>query len=254
MIVAPSFVITMSPLPATSILSIPLGPMVDRTISATILAAIMLLLWASLPLDREVPSLRIRTGVSDISNQILIYRVAMLPKINICSGFFRIAKNRVQNLREPLGNGRPGPSERKIVAKSTSELSKAWTKYYDRLAAHFVKQIGQRRFNVILEAGCGKGQLTIPLLGRLPRNVKMIAVDSSKGPYSGWLKELTQKLRTARLERRVHTIKSDARRIKDIEDASVDVVVSNELLCDLPYDSQLENALAEFYRILRPGG
>src|SRR2546422_10381783 len=72
MIVAPSFVITMSPMPATSILSIPLGPMVDRTISATILAAIMLLLWASLPLDREVPSLRIRMGVSDISNQILI--------------------------------------------------------------------------------------------------------------------------------------------------------------------------------------
>ncbi len=71
MIVAPSFVITISPMPATSILSIPRGPMVDRTISATILAAIMLLLWASLPLDREVPSLRIKTGVSDISNQIL---------------------------------------------------------------------------------------------------------------------------------------------------------------------------------------
>src|SRR5437867_10962310 len=71
MIVAPSFVITMSPMPATSILSIPLGPMVDRTISATILAAIMLLLWASLPLDREFPSLRIKTGFSDISNQML---------------------------------------------------------------------------------------------------------------------------------------------------------------------------------------
>src|SRR2546427_175187 len=71
MIVAPSFVITISPMPATSILSIPRGPMVDRTISATILAAIMLLLWASLPLDLEVPSLRIKTGVSDISNQIL---------------------------------------------------------------------------------------------------------------------------------------------------------------------------------------
>src|SRR5207245_9600517 len=71
MIVAPSFVITMSPIPATSILSIPRGPMVDRTISATILAAIMLLLWASLPLDREEPSLRIKTGVSDVSIQIL---------------------------------------------------------------------------------------------------------------------------------------------------------------------------------------
>jgi len=26
------------------------------------------------------------------------------------------------------------------------------------------------------------------------------------------------------------------------------------LLCDLPYDSELEEALGEFYRILRPGG
>src|SRR5438309_10673957 len=71
MIVAPSFVITISPMPATSILSIPRGPMVDRTISATILAAIMLLLCASRPLDRETPSLRFRTGVSDISNHTL---------------------------------------------------------------------------------------------------------------------------------------------------------------------------------------
>lgn len=44
----------------------------------------MLLLWASLPLDREVPSLRIRTGVSDIIYSVSDYRVFLLPKINIC--------------------------------------------------------------------------------------------------------------------------------------------------------------------------
>src|SRR5207248_9124331 len=253
MIVAPSFVITISPMPATSILSIPLGPMVDRTISATILAAIMLLLWASLPLDREVPSLRIKTGVSDISNQILS-RADVLPKINICRRILRNAKERSQNLRGSMENGSPALSEGKIVASRPSDLSKAWARYYDRLAAHCGEQIDRRRFNVILEAGCGKGQLTIPLLRRLPRNVTMIAIDSSKGPYAGWLKELSQKLQTARLEKRVQPIKSDARRIRGIEDESVDIVVSNELLCDLPYDSQLEKALTEFYRILRPGG
>src|SRR5437867_8573491 len=159
-----------------------------------------------------------------------------------------------QNLRGPMKKGPPGLSEGKIVASRRSDLSKAWARYYDRLAAHFVEQIGQRPSKVILEAGCGKGQLTIPLLRRLPRNVKMIAIDSSKGPYTGWLKELGQKLQTARLEKRVQPIKSDARRIRGIEDESVDIVVSNELLCDLPYDSQLEKALTEFYRILRPGG
>jgi ubiquinone/menaquinone biosynthesis C-methylase UbiE len=82
----------------------------------------------------------------------------------------------------------------------------------------------------------------------------MIAMDSSVGPYAGWLKELAKKLRTEGFEERVRLIRSDARRIKGVEDASVDVVVSNELLCDLPYDSELEEALEEFYRILRPGG
>src|SRR5207249_732917 len=146
-------------------------------------------------------------------------------------------KERSQNLRGRLEKGHAELSEEKIVARNPLDLPKAWTKYYDRLAAHFVEQVGQRRPKVILEAGCGKGQLTIPLLGRLPRHVKMIAIDSSKGPYTGWLKELNQKLQTARLEKRVQLIISDARRIRAIEDESVDIVVSNELLCDLPYDS-----------------
>ena len=159
-----------------------------------------------------------------------------------------------QNLRGPSEKGRLELSERKIVASSPSDLSKAWTRYYDRLAAHFVEQIGQRRFKVMLEAGCGRGQLTIPLLRRLPKSVKMVAIDSSKGPYASWLKELSHELRERGLERRVQPIRSDARRIKGVKDSSVDIVVSNELLCDLPFDSQLEKALREFYRILRPGG
>ena len=178
----------------------------------------------------------------------------MLPKINICRRILQNTKERSQNLKGPLEKRHAERSEEKIVARDPLDLPKAWTRYYDRLAAHFVEQIGQRRSKVILEAGCGKGQLTIPLLRRLPRNVKMIAIDSSKGPYAGWLKELSQKLQMARLEKRVQPIKSDARRIRGIEDESVDIVVSNELLCDLPYDSQLEKALTEFYRILRPGG
>jgi hypothetical protein len=51
-------------------LSMPLGPIVERTVSARILAAIMLFLWASLPLDREVPSFKIRTRISHVSNHI----------------------------------------------------------------------------------------------------------------------------------------------------------------------------------------
>src|SRR5881397_3586267 len=133
-----------------------------------------------------------------------------------------IGKDVSQNLRGSGEKARPELSGRKIVASSPSDLSKAWTRYYDRLAAHFVEQIGQRRFKVMLEAGCGRGQLTIPLLRRLPKSVKMIAIDSSKGPYANWLKELSHELQDPGLERRVQPIRSDARRIKGVKDSSVD--------------------------------
>ena len=82
----------------------------------------------------------------------------------------------------------------------------------------------------------------------------MIAVDSSRGPYAGWLGELKEKVNDERLEERVRVIEADVRRIRGVQDQSVDLVVSNELLCDLPYDLELEQALREFRRILTPHG
>jgi hypothetical protein len=41
----------------------PRGPSELATVSATTFAAIMLFLWASLPVDLPVPSLRISTGI-----------------------------------------------------------------------------------------------------------------------------------------------------------------------------------------------
>src|SRR5206468_5399908 len=57
-IVTPSFVIVTSPNESTSILSIPRGPSVERTASATARAAAMLLFCAPLPRSRPVPSFR----------------------------------------------------------------------------------------------------------------------------------------------------------------------------------------------------
>jgi SAM-dependent methyltransferase len=82
----------------------------------------------------------------------------------------------------------------------------------------------------------------------------MIVVDSSKGPYTGWLDELAVKLRRRGLERRVRVVDSDVRRLADVDDESVDAIVSNELVCDLTRKIQLEKALREFYRILRIDG
>ena len=142
----------------------------------------------------------------------------------------------------------------KIDADRPKDLAAARSKYYDRLADHFVREIGSHRIWTIVEAGCGRGQLTIPLLGKLPTSTGMIVVDSSKGPYTGWLNELAAILHRRRLEHRVRVVDSDVRHLDDVDNESVDVVVSNELLCDLPRKAQLQNALREFYRVLRPGG
>src|SRR2546422_9081765 len=132
--------------------------------------------------------------------------------------------------------------------------ARRWSKYYDKLADHFLTRIRVKPYTVILEAGCGKGQLTIPMIQKLPKSVKFVAVDSSIGPYLGWLDELESKIHRSRLESRVHLLRSDVRRIKGVKDNSVDIVVSNELLCDLPRKDQLAKDLNEFYRNLRPGG
>ena len=141
-----------------------------------------------------------------------------------------------------------------IVAKGPADIERAYESYYSRMAEHFIEQLGTTHIDLILEAGCGRGQLTVPLLRRLPKEVRMMAVDSSTGPYAGWLDDLVSKLRTAGLESRVQILEADARRMGEVEDKSVDVVVSNELLCDLIPEAQLEMAMREFFRILRPGG
>src|SRR2546428_13778516 len=114
-----------------------------------------------------------------------------------------MAKNVSQSLRRSLKTGSLEGSGRKIIAGNPSDLSKAWSKYYDLLAAHFIERIGRRRFRLILEAGFGKGQLTIPLLREFSRGVRMIAIASSKKPSAGWLKALSHELRRGGLDERV---------------------------------------------------
>src|SRR6059036_537500 len=102
----------------------------------------------------------------------------------------------------------------RLTPNRAEGTARTWSKYYDKLADHFLTRIRVKPYTVILEAGCGKGQLTIPMIQKLPKSVKLIAVDSSIGPYLGWLDELTSKIRRLGLEQRVHLNKSDVRKSK----------------------------------------
>jgi ubiquinone/menaquinone biosynthesis C-methylase UbiE len=127
---------------------------------------------------------------------------------------------------------------------------------YERLAAFLLENLVFDDVSVIVEAGCGGGQLTIPFVkgvGKIKENFKVIAFDISAGPYEGDLEILKDRIRKERLEALVFSVKGDVRDMKEVACESVDLIISNELLCDLDKKG-LEKAIQEFYRILRRGG
>jgi ubiquinone/menaquinone biosynthesis C-methylase UbiE len=127
---------------------------------------------------------------------------------------------------------------------------------YDRLAVFIVENLDFKKVSTILEAGCGSGQLTVPFVRNVMRikpNFKVIALDLSTGPYSAHLDMLRTSLQKKKLEELVTTLNADVRNMDAIAEESVDLVVSNEILCELDRKG-LEMALREFYRVLKSGG
>jgi len=136
------------------------------------------------------------------------------------------------------------------------ELENALRLMYERLANFLVENLNFDKVSVILEAGCGSGQLTIPFVKKvneIKENFKVIGFDVSAGPYKGDLDILRERVQKEKLEKFVVTVKGDVRNMKAVKDESVDLIISNELFCDLDRDG-LERALKEFYRVLRPNG
>jgi ubiquinone/menaquinone biosynthesis C-methylase UbiE len=127
---------------------------------------------------------------------------------------------------------------------------------YERLAGFLVKNLNFENVSTILEAGCGSGQLTVPFVRRVMRikpSFRVVALDLSAGPYKGHLDILRRRLREEKLEKLITPMNADVRSMDAVADESVDLIVSNETLCELDRNG-LETALREFYRILKSGG
>lgn len=127
---------------------------------------------------------------------------------------------------------------------------------YERLAAFLVENLDFENVSTILEAGCGSGQLALPFVKKVMQikpTFKILALDLSAGPYKGHLDILKNRIQEKKLEELIVPVNADVRNMEVVANESVDLVISNETLCELDRKG-LETALREFYRVLKPDG
>ena len=114
-------------------------------------------------------------------------------------------------------------------------LDHAWSAQYERLAQVFAQIIGSTTGDIV-EIGCGRGQLTIPLSKQIPLS-RIVAVDRFQGPYRGDRQRLRTALQNEGLKDRVKLVHSDCWRWFENQSCSAhDVLISSELLAELDLD------------------
>ena len=139
------------------------------------------------------------------------------------------------------------------VVTAVNELQAAKWQLYERLADFMVELVDFAGVSVALEVGCGGGGLTTPLAARVSKKCKIIAYDLLAGAYEGDFEVLEEAIVSGGFEDIVEIVRGDVKDMRTIADESVDLIVSNELFCDLDRTG-LEQALKEFYRVLKHGG
>lgn len=132
------------------------------------------------------------------------------------------------------------------MSNSSEDLSMIWSKGYDRLAMRLATMIPNTPDSIMLEMGCGRGQLTIPLASSLKG--KLIAVDRSKRD----VEMLEEALRERGLDGRVETMAVDACDI-ELEDGVVDVAVSNFFFGWID-EGKARSLIQWLGRVLKEGG
>ncbi len=134
-----------------------------------------------------------------------------------------------------------------------SELEAAWSKQYDRLSRVFAGILRNKSRNIV-EIGCGRGQLTIPLAMRL-RKAQFVLVDRFVGgTYSRDNNALGRSLRATGLTKRTEVTVSDhVKWFSRQSDNTHDAVVSSEFLPELN-SAETRQFVLECYRILKPKG
>ncbi|RKY15729.1 MAG: hypothetical protein DRP82_00960 [Planctomycetota bacterium] len=128
------------------------------------------------------------------------------------------------------------PLIRKIVTLFVGNYVSAFTK---TLAAHISGN------ETVLDVGCGSGFFSI-LVARRLKHGNAICLDRSRA----MLLHLAKQAKRRGLQRKIHPVQSDALSLA-VKSASVDVVITNFVLHELPSPRK---ALLEMARVMRRGG
>ncbi len=132
------------------------------------------------------------------------------------------------------------------------DLESSWDQQYARLAKEFARMLPKTR-GVLVEIGCGKGQLTIPLAKRVP-GYRIIALDRYRGPYKGNQTELSSTIASNGMKRRIKVVVSDYTAwLTSQPDAKHDGIVSSEFLPEIT-SKGMGSFFAQCFRILKTGG
>ncbi|TMI32323.1 hypothetical protein E6H29_02415 [Candidatus Bathyarchaeota archaeon] len=87
------------------------------------------------------------------------------------------------------------------------ELAIVWRQQYENLAREFARLLGKG--GTVVEIGCGRGQLTIPL-AKLVKS-RLLTVDSFARPYSPAYRSPRHTLSREKLKGRISLFKEDYR-------------------------------------------
>ncbi len=132
------------------------------------------------------------------------------------------------------------------------DLESAWNQQYEGLAEQLAKMLPDGK-GVVVEVGCGRGQLTIPLAKRLPA-YQIIGLDRFTGPYSKTDTDLFLAIARSRMKGRIKVVVSDySSWLTSQPDSTYDGIISSEFLPETDSEG-MRGFFAECHRILKVGG